>query len=45
MENSLTNTKNSSTHSLRHRKSIFANDKPKPDDQDPKLLLNGETLT
>ena len=45
MENS-TNTMNSSiSHSLKHRKSIFGQEKPKADQQDPKLLLNGETFT
>ena len=44
MENNSDETGFSSSGTFRPRKSIFANIKPNPDSDNPKLFINGESL-
>ena len=45
MENNDTSVKSGMTSFQRQRRSIFGTDKPKPDSEEPKILLNGDTFS
>ena len=45
MENNDASVKSGMTSSQRQRRSIFGTDKPKPDSEEPNILLNGDTFS
>jgi hypothetical protein len=45
MENNDTGVTSGMTSSQRQRRLIFGTEKPKPDNEEPKILLNGDTFS